>query len=87
MEQSKLFVGGVSFRATNDDLADHFSPYGTVVDAKIIMDRETGRSRGFGFVTFETPEQAAEAKQALDGQDHMGRMLKIDFATPPGERA
>ncbi|WVZ13064.1 hypothetical protein V8G54_017594 [Vigna mungo] len=65
---SKLFIGGVSFSTDEQSLRETFAKYGEVVDARIIMDRETGRSRGFGFVTYTSVEEASSAIQALDGQ-------------------
>lgn len=77
---SKLYVGNLPFQTTDEDLEALFSVHGTVVQANVITDRETGRSRGFGFVTFETPEAAQAAQAALDGQDHNGRALKVNEA-------
>ncbi|HAA56862.1 MAG TPA: RNA-binding protein, partial [Myxococcales bacterium] len=65
----KLFVGGLRWGTTEDTLLDAFSQFGDVEEAKIITDRETGRSRGFGFVTFANDADAEEAIQSLDGTD------------------
>jgi cold-inducible RNA-binding protein len=78
---SKLFVGGLAWATTDDSLRDCFSAYGEVTDAKVITDRETGRSRGFGFVTFAESDNASEAKDALNGQDLDGRAIRVDSAT------
>ncbi|PNX82764.1 glycine-rich RNA-binding protein mitochondrial-like, partial [Trifolium pratense] len=68
MSSAKLFVGGVSYNTDESGLRDHFARYGEVLEAKIIMDRETGRSRGFGFISFATAEEASAALQATDNQ-------------------
>ena len=81
----KLFVGGLSWGTTDETLRAGFAEYGDVVEAKVVTDRETGRSRGFGFVTYEGEDQAQEALDALNGQDFDGRTIKVDFANerPP----
>ncbi|MFQ6668416.1 hypothetical protein Gotur_034072 [Gossypium turneri] len=66
---SKLFVGGISFQMDDQSLNEAFSKYGEVVEARVIVDRETGRSRGFGFITYTSTEDASSALQALDGQN------------------
>ncbi|KAG8476935.1 hypothetical protein CXB51_030800 [Gossypium anomalum] len=82
---SKLFVGGISFQTDDQSLREAFSKYGEVIDARIIMDRETGRSRGFGFVTYTSSEDASSALQALDGQVLHGRQVRVNYANerPP----
>ncbi|MCP4523346.1 MAG: RNA-binding protein [Candidatus Gracilibacteria bacterium] len=80
METNKLFVGGISWNLTSQDLGDAFGEYAEVVHAKIIMDRETGKSRGFGFVEFNSVEDAVKAKDAMDGVELDGRSIKVDFA-------
>ncbi len=79
---ARLFVGGLAWAATDEDLKQAFEPYGTVVSCAVITNKETGRSKGFGFVEFETVDEASKAKEALDGQDIAGRPVKIDFARP-----
>uniref|UniRef100_A0A7S3A076 RRM domain-containing protein n=1 Tax=Rhodosorus marinus TaxID=101924 RepID=A0A7S3A076_9RHOD len=80
MSMKKLFVGGISW-ATNDDiLREMFATYGSVLDAKVIYDRDTGRSRGFGFVTFEEDGDAEEAMGALDGEEVDGRIIRVNEA-------
>lgn len=79
---NKLYVGNISYQTQELDLRDHFSPYGEVVSANIVSDRETGRSRGFGFVEMSSEEEAQKAQQALDGQDLDGRQLKVNEAKP-----
>lgn len=76
----KLFVGNLAFAATEEDLEKAFGAFGDIEDAKIILDRETGRSRGFAFVTFYSKD-AAEAALSLDGQDLAGRTMRVNFAT------
>ncbi|KAG9130078.1 hypothetical protein Leryth_012841 [Lithospermum erythrorhizon] len=78
---SKLFIGGLSFGTDEMSLREAFSQHGEVVEARIIMDRETGRSRGFGFVTFTSSEEASSAIGALDGQELHGRRIKVNLAT------
>ncbi|XP_038688368.1 glycine-rich RNA-binding protein 3, mitochondrial-like isoform X2 [Tripterygium wilfordii] len=81
MSSSKLFVGGISFNTDDSGLREAFGKYGEVVEARIIQDRETGRSRGFGFVTYTSSEDASSAIQALDGQDLDGRQIRVNYAT------
>ena len=83
---NKLFVGSLAFSATDDDLAQFFSQAGTVVSAKVIMDRDTGRSKGFGFVEMEDDNQAQEAIKKLDGQELNGRAVNVSEARPREER-
>lgn len=80
--ENKLFVGGLSFETTEDDLRNMFSHYGTVQEVVIIKDRETRRSKGFGFVTFEDSLSAKNAAQELDGKEADGRKLKVNEARP-----
>jgi len=77
----KLFVGGISWNTTEGSLQSAFSAFGEVVSAKIIMDRETGKSRGFGFVEFKDPDSAHSAIENLDGTELDGRTIKVDVAT------
>lgn len=74
----KLFVGGLAWVTTDAGLYDAFSPFGTIVEAKVICDRETGRSRGFGFVTYEREEDALRAESELQGSRLDGRRIRID---------
>ncbi len=83
---NKLYVGNLSFHLTNDDLGEFFAQIGNVESAKIIEDRETGRSRGFGFVEMETEEDAAAAIEQLNGEDFDGRNLVVNAARPREER-
>ncbi len=77
-----VYVGNISYRATEEDLVALFAPFGEVERAKIITDRETGRSRGFGFVEMADDRAAREAIQALSGREHMGRRLVVNEARP-----
>ncbi len=76
----KLFVGGVSWGTTDDGLRDAFERFGEVSEAKIITDRETGRSRGFGFVTFDNDEDADNAIKEMDGTELDGRSVRVNEA-------
>ena len=84
---SKLFVGNLPFNATETDLQNAFGPHGTVVEAVLMMDRTTGRPRGFGFVTMNSPEEAQKAIAALNGSQLGGRALTVNVAKPREERA
>lgn len=77
----KLFVGNLSFNTTDDGLMAAFSPFGNVASAKVIMDRDTGRSRGFGFVEFEDAGTADEAMGVMNGTELDGREIRVDMAT------
>ncbi|HXV75799.1 MAG TPA: RNA-binding protein [Candidatus Polarisedimenticolaceae bacterium] len=76
----KLFVGGISWNTTEDGLREAFERFGEVVEANIVFDRYTGRSRGFGFVTFANEEQAAQAMEQLNGAELDGRAIRVDDA-------
>src|SRR6266404_9299947 len=84
---AKLFVGNLSFNITENDLQDAFAAHGTVVEANLMMDRATGRPRGFGFVTMSTPEEAQKAMGALNGKELAGRALTVNLARPREERS
>lgn len=75
-----MFVSGISWGIEWQDLKDAFKEFWEVLHAKIIKDRETGKSRGFGFVEFATVEDATAAKEAMDGAELDGRAIKVDFA-------
>lgn len=83
---SKLFVGNLSFKTTENELQDAFAAHGTVLEANLMMDRATGRPRGFGFVTMSTAEEAEKAIEALHGKDLGGRALTVNIARPREER-
>jgi len=83
----KLYVGQLSYEATNSDLQDLFTPHGTVVSAQVIMDRETNRSKGFGFVEMNTDQEAQAGIAALNGQQVNGRALTVSEARPREDRS
>uniref|UniRef100_A0A3B3QTQ2 Cold inducible RNA binding protein n=1 Tax=Paramormyrops kingsleyae TaxID=1676925 RepID=A0A3B3QTQ2_9TELE len=85
-DEGKLFVGGLSFDTNEESLEEAFSKYGTIAKVDVIRDRETHRSRGFGFVTFENPEDAKDAMAAMNGKSVDGRMIRVDEAGKPGGR-
>ena len=82
----KLYVGNLSFNTTNQDLNDHFGEIGTVESANIIEDRETGRSRGFGFVEMASQADGENAISQLNGKEVDGRELKVNEAKPQEKR-
>lgn len=83
---AKLFVGNLSFSITENDLQDAFAVHGTVIEANLMMDRATGRPRGFAFVTMGSPEEAQKAIAALNGKELGGRALTVNIARPREER-
>ncbi len=83
---SKLFVGNLSFDITENDLQDAFAAHGTVMETNLMMDRETGRPRGFGFITMNSAEEAQKAIEALNGSQLGGRALTVNVAKPREER-
>ncbi|XP_043946578.1 cold-inducible RNA-binding protein B-like [Protopterus annectens] len=76
----KLFVGGLPFQTTEQSLEDVFCRYGQITEVIVVKDRETQKSRGFGFVTFENPDDANDAREAMDGQTLDGRQIRVDKA-------
>ncbi len=83
---TKLFVGNLDFGITENDLEDMFSAHGPVSEVNLMLDRATGRPRGFAFVTMATPEGAKAAMAALDGAQVEGRALKVNEARPKEDR-
>ncbi|HLA96265.1 MAG TPA: RNA-binding protein [Pyrinomonadaceae bacterium] len=83
---TKLYVGNLSFNTTTQDLETMFAESGTVQSANLIEDRETGRSRGFGFVEMSTAEEAQKAIASFDGKEIDGRSLKVNEAKPREDR-
>jgi len=83
---NKLFVGNLSFDTTENDLQDAFAAHGTVTETNLMMDRTTGRPRGFGFITMSSPEEAQKAIAALNGSQLGGRALTVNVAKPREER-
>ena len=87
MASNKLYVGGLPYSVTDDKLQEIFSPHGTVESARVITDRMTGRSRGFGFVEMSSQAEAEEAIQKMNGTDLEGRSLTVNEAKPQQERS
>ncbi|MCC7073832.1 MAG: RNA-binding protein [Deltaproteobacteria bacterium] len=86
MSNNRLYVGNLPFKVTDADLTNLFSPFGTVSQANVVTDRDTGRSRGFAFVEMGTPEQAQAAIGGLDGKPFEGRNLQVSIARPREDR-
>jgi len=82
----KLYVGNLPYEVGTDELRTHFSQAGTVVDAVVITDKRTGRSKGFGFVEFEKEEEAKKAIEMFNSQDFQGRALVVNEARPQQPR-
>jgi cold-inducible RNA-binding protein len=83
---NKLFVGNLSFDTTENDLQDAFAAFGTVTEANLMVDRTTNRSRGFGFVTMSSAEEAQKAIDGMNGKDMGGRAITVNVARPREER-
>lgn len=83
---NKLYVGNLSFRVTNEDLHDYFAAAGTVESANVVFDRETGRSRGFGFVEMASEDEANAAIAQFNGQEYDGRNMVVNEARPREDR-
>ena len=83
----KLYVGNLSYDVTDGTLSDNFSQCGTVDSAKVITDRDSGRSKGFGFVEMSSEEEAQKAIEMFDGADFMGRPMKVNEAQPQQPRS
>ena len=83
----KLYVGNLPFSVNSDDLEQMFSGYGAVTSAQVISDRETGRSRGFGFVEIESDDAGRKAIEEMDGADNGGRRLTVNEARPREDRS
>ncbi|XP_046884425.1 cold-inducible RNA-binding protein B-like isoform X1 [Hypomesus transpacificus] len=83
-DEGKLFVGGLSFDTNEQSLEDVFSKYGQISEVVVIKDRETQRSRGFGFVTFDNPDEAKDAMLAMNGKSLDGRQIRVDQAGKSG---
>ena len=87
MSNSKLYVGNLSFKTTEDELRSTFGQFGSVTDVYVAMDKMTGRPRGFAFVTMGTEEEAKNATDKLNGTDLGGRQLTVNEACPKEERS
>lgn len=83
----KLYVGNLVWAATEEDLRELFEEHGAVDEVQVLTDRDTGRSRGFGFVQMPNDDEAERAIEALDGTDFRGRPLKVNVARPPEDRS
>ena len=83
---NKLYVGNLPYAATEDQLKEHFSQAGTVTSVALIVDRASGRAKGFGFVEMATGEEAQKAISMFNGQDFMGRSITVNVAKPREER-
>lgn len=86
MSNSKLYVGNLSFKTTEDELRSAFGQFGSVTDVYVAMDKMTGRPRGFAFVTMGTADEAKSAAEKLNGTDLGGRQLTVNEARPKEER-
>ena len=82
MSENKLYVGNLSFQSSEEDVRNAFSAHGTVQSVNLIMDRDTGRPRGFAFVEMGSDAEAQAAVKAMDGRDLGGRNLKVNIAKP-----
>lgn len=81
----KLYIGNLAFSVTQDGLKEAFASFGDIEEVTLVTDRETGRSRGFGFVTFTNDEDADKAMAEMNGKEIEGRAIKVSEARPPGE--
>lgn len=84
--ENKIYVGNLPFSVTNESLSSHFEQYGNVSSAKVIVDRDTNRSKGFGFVEMATANEASDAISSLDGAELEGRQIKVNLAKPQEPR-
>lgn len=81
----RLFIGGLAWAATDEDLKEAFTPFGELVSCSVVRFPDTGRSKGFAFVEYSSTEEAEKAKAEMDGKEMAGRAIKIDFARPRRE--
>ncbi|HUC85989.1 MAG TPA: RNA-binding protein [Candidatus Acidoferrales bacterium] len=87
MSQARLFVGNLSFQTGENDLQDYFAQAGAVTSVNLMLDKMTGRSRGFAFVEYATPEEAQKAIEQFHDKDFQGRKITVNVARPREERA
>src|SRR5260370_41129656 len=87
MTQNRLFVGNLSFQTLENDLQDYFSEAGAVTSVNLMLDKVTGKSRGFAFIEFATAEEANKAVEQFHNQEFQGRALTVNIARPKEERA
>ena len=86
MNQNRLFVGNLSYQTVENDLQDYFSPAGVVTSVNLMLDKLTGKSRGFAFVEFSTAEEASKAVESFHNQAFQGRALTVNVARPREEK-
>lgn len=86
MNPNRLFVGNLSFQTAENDLQDYFSQAGSVTSVNLMLDKMTGRSRGFAFIEFATPEEANKAVEQFHNKEFQGRQLTVNIARPREER-
>ena len=86
MEENKLFVNNMSFETKEEQISELFGEFGEITELKMITDRDTGRFRGFCFITFADAESAANAKNELNGKEFNGREIFVDIAKPQKDR-
>ncbi len=86
MNEKRLFVGNLSYQTMENDLQDYFSQAGAVTSVNLMLDKVTGKSRGFAFVEFATPEEAAKGVEQFHNKDFQGRVLTVNIARPREER-
>jgi cold-inducible RNA-binding protein len=86
MNQNRLFVGNLSYQTMENDLQDYFSQAGVVTSVNLMLDKVTGKSRGFAFIEFATPEEAGKAVEQFHNQEFQGRQLTVNVARPREER-
>jgi RNA recognition motif-containing protein len=87
MNQNRLFVGNLSYQTMENDLQDYFAQAGVVTLVNLMLDKVTGKSRGFAFIEFATPEEASKAVEQFHGKEFQGRALTVNIARPREERA
>ena len=87
MNQNRLFVGNLSYQTMQDDLQEYFSQAGVVTSVNLMLDKVTGKSRGFAFVEYATAEEASKAVEQFHGKEFQGRALTVNIARPREERA
>ena len=87
MNQNRLFVGNLSYQTMENDLQDYFSQAGAVTTVNLMLDKVTGKSRGFAFIEFATPEEANKAVEQFHNKEFQGRALTVNVARPREERA
>jgi len=86
MNDNRLFVGNLSYKTAENDLQDYFSQAGVVTSVNLMLDRATGKSRGFAFIEFATPEEATKAVEQFHNKEFQGRQLTVNLARPREER-